>query len=169
MKHVFAIQAWDQLNSRWLIPFCDLPQYAAKAVVQRWIQDLVCRNQMPLWALDNYTQAAAEEGETFLRRNRVLCIYLRRYPYVDGNLLKSLQTVTHGWIVCPDYEYPESWRAARLHGPDLSPKAAMDEVYSTSAKSAHLTWLNWLDRKALPWELRIPKAANGQSVYHQTR
>lgn len=116
MRKKFMIQAWDQLNNRWMVPFCDMSYKFCKEQVKTWIQDLVLRNQLPLWALENYAQAADEEGETFLRRERMLLLVIREYEFTLGPV--SYQKIRNAWRVSPgstDKYGSVLWQAERIN------------------------------------------------------
>lgn len=162
----YMIQAWDEINNSWFVPYCDLNRATAKAVVQRWLQDLVCRDQLPLWAIENYKEAADQEGETYLNRYRPLVILVRQYDYVHGDILPSQQEVLWQWAVIPKpVSWGVTWQAVRVV-PNTPPKQCVDKM------GQHVFWQKELlfTAKRLPWELKLPKEGSvGYKEYYSTR
>jgi hypothetical protein len=161
------VQAWDELNNSWIVPWCDISQRQAELVIKRWCIDLVCRDQLPLWALENYTRAADEEGETYLNRYRHLFVSIRTYCNWGDRFMSKTQEVEYSLLFVPTTDaIGMTWRAVRILQPNVSPREAIGDYMSGNRKSyKELSWT----AKRLPWELTPPKKSSEQAFCASVR
>jgi len=162
-----AVQVWDEATSNWSIPWCDVTKRQAQLIVKRWTHDLICTNQLPLWAVEQYKLAALEEGETYLKRYRHIFVSIREYDNLNDVFLPKTQEIIYSVLFVPSVtDAGVMWRALRLLQPNVSPREAIgDYLNNDSSRYLELSWA----AKKLPWELKTPKRTSERLLFDQVR